>query len=139
MRSADSSTSSTTEISPSAPDHTTVFRFDSSASTQQFGFQFQAPINRRAERNTYRADQIQYQRARRAYILLRDQIVQAIRLDMRKLTLNRKQFDIGREQVLSSSIQAEQAEDALLLSEPGVPVTLNLLQALNNLLQAQMG
>ena len=57
---------------------------------------------------------------------------------MRELTLNRKQFDISREQILSSSIQAEQAEDALLLpSEGGTPVTLNLLNALNALLQAR--
>ncbi len=124
----------------SAPNHATLFRFDSSASLQQFGFQFQAPINRRAERNQYRSDQIVYQRARRAYMLLRDQIVQQIRLDMRELTLNRKQFDIGREQILSSSIQAEQAEDALLLpTEGGVPVTLNLLNALNALLTARNG
>jgi hypothetical protein len=124
----------------SAPNHATLFRFDSSASIQQFGLQFQAPINRRAERNQYRADQIQYQRARRAYMLLRDQIVQQIRLDMRELTLNRRQFDIGREQILSSSIQAEQAEDALLLpAEGGVPVTLNLLNALNALLTARNG
>jgi len=122
----------------SAPDHATLFRFDSSASIQQFRFQFQAPINRRAERNQYRIDQIQYQRARRAYMLLRDRIVQQIRLDMRELTLNRKQFDIGREQTLSSSIQVEQAEDALLLpAEGGAPVTLNLLNALNALLTAR--
>ena len=38
----------------SAPSHATLFRFDSSASIQQFGLQFQAPINRRAERNQYR-------------------------------------------------------------------------------------
>lgn len=124
----------------SAPNHTTLFRFDSSASTHQFGLQFQAPINRRAERNQYRADQIQYQRARRAYMLLRDQIVQKIRLDMRELTLFRRQFDIGREQILSSSIQVEQAEDALLLpQEGGAPVTLNLLNALNSLLNARNG
>ena len=73
-------------------------------------------------------------------MLLRDQIVQQIRLDMRELTLNRKQFDIGREQILSSSIQVEQAEDALLLpSEGGTPVTLNLLTALNTLLAARNG
>ena len=124
----------------SAPSHTTLFRFDSSASIQQFGLQFQAPINRRAERNQYRQDQIVYQRARRAYMQLRDEIVQKIRLDMRELTLTRKQFDITREQILSSSIQAEQAEDALLLpSEGGTPVTLNLLNALNALLQARNG
>ena len=121
-----------------APTHDTLFRFDSSASVQQFGLQFQAPINRRVERNQYRADQIQYQRARRAYMLLRDQIVQQIRLDMRELTLNRKQFDIGREQLISSSRQVEEAEYALQRpSEGGSPVTLNLLTALNSLLTAQ--
>ncbi len=123
-----------------APTHDNLFRFDSSASLQQFGLEFQAPINRRVERNQYRADQIQYQRARRAYMLLRDQIVQAIRLDMRELTLNRKQFDIGREQLISSSRQVEEAEYALQRpSEGGSPVTLNLLTALNSLLTARNG
>ena len=105
----------------------TLFRFDSSASIHQFGLQFDAPINRRAERNQYRTDQITYQRARRAYMLLRDQIVQQIRLDMRNLPLNRKQFDIGREQLISTSIQVEQAEYALHLPSKANPVTLNLL------------
>src|SRR5262249_18577078 len=35
----------------SAPSHATLFRFDSSASVQRFGLEFQAPINRRIERN----------------------------------------------------------------------------------------
>ncbi|MGC8639759.1 MAG: TolC family protein [Isosphaeraceae bacterium] len=123
----------------SAPSHTTLFRFDSSASFQQFGFQFQAPINRRAERNQYRADQITYQRARRAYMQLRDQIVQQIRYDMRELTLYHRQFDIAREQILSSSTQVEEAESALLLPSGGQPVTLNLLNALSSLLGARNG
>ncbi len=123
-----------------APTHDTLFRFDSSASIQQFGLEFQAPINRRVVRNQFRADQIQYQRVRRAYMLLRDQIVQTIRLDMRELTLNRKQFDIGREQLISSSRQVEEAEYALQRpSEGGSPVTLNLLTALNSLLTARNG
>ena len=121
-----------------APSHTTLFRFDASASVHRFGLQFQAPINRRVERNQYRADQIQYQRARRAYMLLRDQIVQQIRLDMRDLTLNRKQFEITREQLISASRQVEEAEYALQRpSEGGTPVTLNLLNALNALLDAR--
>ncbi|WP_165226499.1 TolC family protein [Aquisphaera insulae] len=123
----------------SAPSHTTLFRYDSSASVHRFGLQFQAPINRRVERNQYRAGQITYQRARRAYMLLRDQIVQQVRFDMRELTLNRKQFDIGREQLIASSRQVEEAEYALQRPSEGSPVTLNLLRALNSLLQARNG
>jgi outer membrane protein TolC len=123
-----------------APNHDTLFRFDSSASVQRFGLEFQAPINRRIERNAYRAGQIAYQRARRAYMQLRDEIVQQIRLNMRELTLTRKQFDIGREQLISSSRQVEEAEYALQRpSEGGSPVTLNLLNALNSLLNARNG
>jgi len=59
-----------------APNHGGLFRFDAANSIQTFGLQFDAPINRRAERNQYRADQIQYQRARRAYMQTRDQVVQ---------------------------------------------------------------
>jgi hypothetical protein len=120
-----------------APTHATLFRFDSSASIQQFGLQFQAPINRRAERNAYRTQQITYQRARRAYMLLRDQIVQEIRQDLRFLTLSQRQFDIGREQILTASRQVEQAEYALQRDPEGQPVTLNLINALNVLLQAR--
>ena len=120
-----------------APGHTTLYRFDASASVHQFGLQFDAPINRRAERNAYRAGQITYQRARRAYMLLRDQIVQGIRLDMRNLLLSRKQFDIGREQLITTSRQVEEAEYALQRDPEGKPVTLNLLQALTALLSAR--
>ncbi len=70
-----------------APGHAGLFRFDAASSIQTFGLQFDAPINRRAERNQYRADQIQYQRDRRAYMLARDTVVQQIRLDMRQLVL----------------------------------------------------
>ncbi len=121
----------------SAPDHKTLFRFDSSASVHRFGLEFQAPINRRLERNAYRAGQIQFQRARRAYMALRDEIVRQIRLNERELTLSRKQFDIGREQLISSSRQLEEAEYALQRPSEGAPVTLNLLTALNNLLAAR--
>ena len=59
-----------------SPNHNGLFHFDAGNNIQTFGLQFDAPINRRAERNQYRADQIQYQRARRAYMQIRDQIVQ---------------------------------------------------------------
>ncbi len=93
-----------------APNHGGLFRFDAANSIQTFGLQFDAPINRRAERNQYRADQINYQRARRAYMLARDTVVQQIRLDMRNLVLNRRNFEIYREQVITAAHQLEQVE-----------------------------
>lgn len=122
----------------SAPDHATLFRFDASSSVQSLGLEFDAPINRRAERNQYRADQIQYQRARRAYMLARDTVVQQIRQDTRQLVLARRVFEINREQVIISSRLLEEAEYALQRPlDATAPVTLNLLNALNGLLLAR--
>ncbi len=122
----------------SAPNHATLFRFDASSTVQSFGLQFDAPINRRVERNQYRADQITYQRARRAYMLARDTVVQEIRLDTRQLALARRTFEINREQIISASRQLEQAEFALRTStDTTAPVTLNLLNALSGVLSAR--
>ncbi len=122
----------------SAPGHATLFRFDATSSVQSLGLQFDAPINRRAERNQYRADQIQYQRARRAYMLARDTVVQDIRLDTRQLALAKRVFEINREQVIVASRQLEEAEYALQMGTDSTqPVTLNLLNALNGILSAR--
>jgi hypothetical protein len=51
--------------------------------------------------------------------------------------INRKQFDIGREQLVTTSRLLEQAEAALLGESNGQPVTLNLLAALQSLLEAR--
>ena len=121
-----------------APDHRGLFRFDANSSIQTFGLQFQAPINRRAQRNQYRADQIQYQRARRAYMQARDTIVQQIRLDMRELVLQRRTFEINREQVIIAARQLEQAEYNLRTSTDAAQnLTYLLLQALSSVLQSR--
>lgn len=97
----------------SAPtDHEELVRFDSHASEHTVGIAFSPPINRRAQRNQYRANQITYQRARRAYMELHDQIVHDIRLDMRTLNLNRRQFEITREAVLIAARQVDQVEES---------------------------
>lgn len=126
------------------PKHLGIFRFDASNSTQAASVRFDAPINRRVERNTYRADQIQYQRERRAFMLARDEIVRAIRLDMRNLNLNRRQFEIGREALLIAARQVDSAEYNARASTGATSAAsqsagLNLLQALNGLLQAKNG
>jgi Outer membrane efflux protein len=121
-----------------APGHAGLFRFDAASTIQTFGLQFDAPINRRQERNQYRADQIQYQRNRRAYMLLRDQVVQDIRLDMRQLVLQRRTFEINREQVIIAARQLEQAEYNLrTVTDASQNLTFLLLQALSSVLSAR--
>ncbi|SIN95558.1 Outer membrane efflux protein [Singulisphaera sp. GP187] len=87
-----------------------LVRFDAHDSQHIVGIRFNAPIVRRQQRNAYRADQIGYQRARRAYMLNHDTIVQQIRLDMRLLNLNRQQFEISRDALLIAARQVDQAE-----------------------------
>ncbi|QDV33994.1 TolC family protein [Tautonia plasticadhaerens] len=115
-----------------------IFRFDASASNHLFGLEYDAPLTRRLERNAYRASQITYQRARRAYMLTRDEVARQIRLDLRNLALTRRQFDIARESLLISARQLEEAEYTLRTSdEPNESVTLLLLNALSALLDAK--
>lgn len=122
------------------PNFDGIFRFDASASLHRVGLRFDAPIVRRVERNAYRAAQIAYQRERRAYMLTRDEIVRQVRLDLRELLLTRRQFDIGREQLVTSARAVEENEINLRSSrEPDAGLTLLLLTSLNNLLSARNG
>ena len=86
----------------------------------------------------YRADQIQYQRTRRAYMQNRDTIVQQIRLDMRNLELWQRTFEINREQILSAATTLESAEeDVRVPVDAQSSATLALLQALTSVLSAR--
>jgi len=121
-----------------APNHAGLFRFDAANTIQNFGLQFNAPINRRQQRNQYRGDQIQYQRNRRAYMLARDTVVQEIRADMRQLVLTRRTFEINREQVIIAARQLEQAEYSIRTeTDPNVNLSLLLLNALQSVLQSR--
>ena len=57
------------------PDRDGIFRFDTSNSRHRVGVEFDAPLNRLAERNVYRAEQIVYQRARRQYMATHDRFL----------------------------------------------------------------
>ncbi len=123
------------------PDHRNPFAFSAEASRYAVGLRFDAPLDRQAERNAYRASLIVYQRARRAYMLLSDQVEQQIRQDLRQLRRLRVSFEIARQQLLSAARQYENAR--LLLVGPrerrsaNDTTTLNLLQALSTLLNAR--
>lgn len=130
-------------LNPS-PAHGDFLRFDASNSLHTVGLRFDAPIVRRAERNAYRADQILFQQARRAYMLNHDTVVQNIRLDMRNLNLNRRQFDVGREQLLVAARQVDQTEYNARASTGGATgggqiAGLQLQNALTQLLGAKNG
>jgi outer membrane protein TolC len=123
------------------PDSSNPFDFRASASRYRVGFQFDGPLNRLAERNAYRASLVNYQQARRAYMALSDQIVQAIRRDLRNLENFRLNFEITRQSLVSAARQVEFAREQLLSPERGAAdastATLNILNALSSLLGAR--
>jgi outer membrane protein TolC len=125
------------------PDHLDPFNFAAEASTYSLGIQFDGPLNRMAERNIYRASLITYQRARRAYMALSDTIELDVRRDLRQLEQLRIGFEISRQQLLAAARQFENARITLLgprdRRSANDTTTLNLLQALTNLLDARNG
>lgn len=123
------------------PDHLNPLAFAAEASTYTLGLEFDGPLNRLAERNVYRASLIAFQRARRDYMALSDQIEFEIRSDLRQLGLLRESFEISRAQLLSAARQFESARIILLgprdRRSANDTTTLNLLQALTALVQAR--
>ena len=123
------------------PDHLNPLAFAAEASTYSVGLEFDGPLNRLAERNVYRASLIVFQRARRDYMGLSDQIEFEIRRDLRQLRQLRESFEISRAQLLSAARQFESARIILLgprdRRSANDTTTLNLLQALTALVQAR--
>jgi outer membrane protein TolC len=113
--------------------------FSNTANRYRVGLRFDGPLNRKAERNIYRAELVDYQRARRTYISSRDAIVQDIRLDLRNLEADRLNFEIAREQLVVAARQVELARVQLLSPEQtgDSSTTQDALDALNSLLDAK--
>ena len=91
------------------------FNFSFDDSQTALSLQIDAPVNRFAQRNTYRSTLIGYQRALRNLNQLEDNIKFAIRNDLRSLALDRQQYLIAvasaalaYERVVSTSIQLAQ-------------------------------
>jgi outer membrane protein TolC len=116
------------------------FDFRSSLSSYTVGAQFNAPLNRVAERNVYRTSQIDYQQARRSYMALHDQIEESIRLDLRDLNTQRLNFEISRAGLISAARQVEYSRQQLLVQQGAnidPTATLNTLNALQSVLTAR--
>ena len=114
------------------------FKFDSSNNQYSLGLQFDGPLNRRRERNDYRATQIAYQSASRNYIAAKDRIANEVRQILRRLELSRLSFQIARQQVVAATRQVDQAQiDLRRSSQADSNLTIVLLQALEGLLDAK--
>jgi hypothetical protein len=119
-------------------------RFDSRSESARVGLRFDTPLNRLAERNAYRESQIDYQRARRDYMLFEDKISQSLRNTLRIIDLCQLNFELRRAAVQVAISQVDLAR--LRLEEPprpgvvaqiGATTARDLVSALNDLLAAQ--
>ncbi|MEZ6134691.1 MAG: TolC family protein [Pirellulaceae bacterium] len=121
----------------SDPTQNSPYRFDSSANRYTVGVQFDGPLNRLNERNTYRAQQIAYQQATRGYMAAKDGTANELRSILRRLELSRLNFQIARQQVVAATRQVDEAQINLRSGGESESVTLFLLQALQGILDAK--
>jgi len=70
---------------PALADNSNPMDFRARESEYRVGLGFTTPLDRRAERNNYRAAQIAYQQARRAYMSVEDRIKLEVRQAVRTL------------------------------------------------------
>lgn len=109
------------------------FDFRAQHSEFRIGVAFTTPLDRRAERNNYRAAQIAYQRTRRAYMAAEDRIKLDVRQSVRTLGELAGAFEFERRSVRSTArimFLAQTAQDA---ERRG----LSLSSALRSLLRGQ--
>lgn len=116
----------------------------------RFGVEFDTPVTRLAERNQYRETLIEYQRARRDYMLFEDQVSQSLRNTLRIVDQSQLNFEIRRAAVRIAISQVGLARYRLIEPAKGgaqavvagqsqiSPTTArDLVSALNDLLDAQ--
>ncbi|MFH1921597.1 MAG: hypothetical protein ABIP48_17165, partial [Planctomycetota bacterium] len=120
------------------------FRFRSTNGRLRVGLEFDAPLTRLAERNSYREILIRFQQARRDYYAIEDRIDQSLRQTFRTIDLNRRNFEVSRKAVGVAIDQVEERQLKLLTppkpgqsSQFGETLAQNLVDALTALLRAQ--
>lgn len=118
--------------------------FDLRANTGRLraGLQWDAPIVRISERNTYRQSLIEYQQARRNFYNSLDGLSRGLRSIVRTIETNQFNFEIQRYAVLAAIEQIDLNEDIRVLNEAlrqptGVTAARDSVSALNDLLNAQ--
>ncbi len=90
---------------PSGKNHPLDFR--GAASNFQIGVQMTAPLDQVQVRNAYRQSIVNFQQARRAYMLLEDQVKYDIRTSWRQLKTNAQNFETSRKALRQAAIQLD--------------------------------
>jgi hypothetical protein len=132
--------------SATPPAGSNPFAFSSARTTNQLTFNAQLPLVRRAERNSYRAALINYQRARRLLMAFEDNIANDVRSDVRELRTLSQLYRIQQRVVELQYAQVDNAQ--AILFAPPVPgagsdagsaaaLTSQVLSAQSNLVSAQ--
>lgn len=108
------------------------------------GAQFDTPLTRLAERNAYRETQIQYQRARRDFMLFEDRVSQSLRNTLRIIELAQLNMELRRQAVRVSISQVGQTRERLTqppkpgeAAQLGATTARDLVSALSDLLDSQ--
>jgi hypothetical protein len=127
--------------------HNRPLDFSGTSSNFQIGLQMQAPLDQVQVRNIYRQSLVNLQQARRAYMLLEDQVKYDIRTNWRQLKMNAQNFETNRKALRQAALQldinvANNLNPKNQVAGQGGTTNLgttglNLNQALNALLQAQ--
>ncbi|MDZ4687173.1 MAG: TolC family protein [Planctomycetaceae bacterium] len=123
------------------------FDFRGDRSTFQAGVQFTAPLDQVLERNAYRQSQINYQRARRAYMALEDDVKLDVRTEWRALVALKQNFETARQNLRIAALQLDsnietlnqpvRAGQAQPQGNQQSNQGLNLINALQSVLNAQ--
>ena len=121
-----------------------VAKFQSPTGRLQVGLEFDSPLMRLEERNTYREALINYQRARRNYYRFEDQIHLGLRSLLRNVELSQLNFELRRAAVNVAISQVELTQ--LRLQQPprpnesasfGATTARDLVTSLSGLLSSQ--
>ncbi|QDV11265.1 hypothetical protein CA51_11270 [Rosistilla oblonga] len=120
------------------------FKLNGDAGRLRAGLQWDAPLTRLQERNTYRQSLIEYQQARRNYYQYEDGVWQLLRGQIRQLRANQVNFELQRSAVRMAAEQISLNEDLRLLREArglssGPTAARDIIFALSDLLNAQNG
>ena len=130
---------------PPGANHPLDFR--GATSNFQLGVQMTAPLDQMVVRNAYRQSLVNYQQARRAYMLLEDQVKYDVRTSWRQLKMNAQNFEATRKNLREAAIQLDiNVANGLnpkqqIAGQAGTTnlgqTGLNLLQAVSAVLAAQ--
>ncbi|WP_242632289.1 hypothetical protein [Rubripirellula amarantea] len=114
----------------------------SSTSQLRIGLQWDAPITRLTERNTYRERLIRFEQIKRDFYQFEDSLWQLLRGEVRQLQANRLTFELGRQAIRIAASQIELNADIRALNDArgqgaGPTAAIDAIRALDALLQAQ--